>query len=264
MTSPQQIFYPILSATQDDYKIPVVRTSMRDLNRIVTNALNEIIRPFYSEGKGQILCPVCVGSCSVDGRLRPSLHSRSSYAEHFVCHLPVFGRPMPFISLQETYRLLEGNKLYTFILAYNGESPEGDRPDECPFNEFSEDHFDYYADLRQLLNPNAPSILFEDSLAASARFFDGRSTTESVLTAPSVPTSENVPTAQSVPAAQNVLQTAPPAVAQGVIISSQERVPKNGAASADHEADDHEADDHEADDHEADDHEADDHEADDH
>jgi hypothetical protein len=151
---------------------------MRDLHANLTDVLCEISRPFYSEGKGRILCPVCVGF-NMAGRFRPSLHTRTSFVAHFVSEhradMSVITIPMGS-SPQLLYRTHEAFMLYIWSKVHCRNNPEGDRPEECPFIQYSEARFECYADLRQLQNPDMLINRFEESLATSATFFDGPST----------------------------------------------------------------------------------------
>ena len=95
-----------------------------DLDR----ALADVLRPWYLNGLGQIVCPVCLIETGQNGQVTLSKFSRTRFAEHWVAH---HQQALMAISLfsgtQLNTRVHQGHMAYILALAHLGEkdSPYG-------------------------------------------------------------------------------------------------------------------------------------------
>jgi hypothetical protein len=119
----------IFSATDLDYMVPVINGSQPAAIEIF---LKRHLRPFYSEGLGEVLCAICI----VDDKQNPSLHTRSGYLAHFQAkhhsNLGVLG--LAFSTSYGT-RMYEAIMLYSLCFAHSSNSK--DQPRAHPFTSIS-------------------------------------------------------------------------------------------------------------------------------
>jgi hypothetical protein len=70
----------LFSLTKSDYTVPQVQNNLSAT--VIERVLAHKLRPFILEGKGKVLCPICLFRVEKE-RVEPVLLSRNDYVEHF-------------------------------------------------------------------------------------------------------------------------------------------------------------------------------------
>jgi hypothetical protein len=100
----------------------------------VEKAVATIMRPFYQEGNGQVLCPVCL-LIEKKEQLEPIFLARSEFLPHWEKeHYGSFVAATTFSATQLHTRIYLGSLLYTLAVSYQPEGGE-DYPDQEAYSE---------------------------------------------------------------------------------------------------------------------------------
>jgi hypothetical protein len=96
--------------------------------------IGSLLRPFWHEAAGQVLCPVCLLEV-IEDEFRPVLLTRSQFIQHWVQHhLSSFVAVCTFSATQLNGRIYQGHTIY--VLARNSASHDKkpDKPESCPLD----------------------------------------------------------------------------------------------------------------------------------
>ncbi len=100
-------------------RVPVLK-NCESKRGFVEFVLTNLFRPFVTEGRGLVMCPVCLLQTSGD-RLEPVFLSRSEYPPHWESqHYGSLVAMGIFSATQLHTRIFMGNLLYQQVLLYRG------------------------------------------------------------------------------------------------------------------------------------------------
>jgi hypothetical protein len=100
-------------------RVPVLK-NCEGKKGFVEFVLTNLFRPFVTEGRGLVLCPVCLLQTSGD-RFEPVFLSRSEYPQHWESeHYSSLVAVGVFSATQLHTRIFMGNLLYQQVLIYRG------------------------------------------------------------------------------------------------------------------------------------------------
>jgi hypothetical protein len=116
---PSTSFYCLYSATLDDFRVPIIWAPRFLPPHVISDLLFIVARPFFDEGKGRMLCALCIGTSVADSsgrrrRFRPSLHTRFGFIKHYQSrHMRERDQPQA-----DTLRSDEACSLYNLCVGY--------------------------------------------------------------------------------------------------------------------------------------------------
>ena len=119
---PHLRFY--LATNRDNLAVPIMENSLKPGD--LENAVVDIMRPFYSNGSGKVLCPVCI-MVEKRGQLEPVFLSKVEYSLHWEAeHYSSLVASSIFSATQLHTRIFMGHLLYLLVLANKTIHPEAD------------------------------------------------------------------------------------------------------------------------------------------
>jgi hypothetical protein len=160
----------VYAAMSRSFEVPVLLNNEQP--EAVESFLKIKLRPFYSQGFGKVICPICIFSISEE-RPTPSAYSRVQFINHFVKehhrNLHVLGLGF---ATQYHCRLHQALILYHFCVAHNTED-QVDNVYRAPFSsEQMEDMFEMKTstEIKELLATNYQEALLTPSATRSYLF----------------------------------------------------------------------------------------------
>jgi hypothetical protein len=122
----------VFSCTTKDWLVPVIKEKIKA--NTIARYLAAKLRPFYSEGKGEIMCPVCI-SYIVAERFWPVRFTRKEFIAHFEeVHQAFEGTAYLGFATGYSTRMYEAQIIYSYCLANSHQNVAEDKSAD-PFSE---------------------------------------------------------------------------------------------------------------------------------
>jgi hypothetical protein len=141
---------PIYSCTKKNWMVPVLKVPFQP--NAISNYLTKKVEPFYSEGKGRIVCPVCTVFASGD-EYRIVYYSRTEFKSHYEKrHQPFEGTVYQGFATGYNTQMYEATQIYILASVYYCKDLV-DQRNASPFKDGKCTHHEmhYSGHLRDLL-----------------------------------------------------------------------------------------------------------------